>query len=330
MKTASLVFFASLGICLFFSRGHFHIPSLFVITASYAGLIFSFYREYSGQQAANSSSRYSKANERIVLVVFGVLLLFNDGLIYAQNHEARIGLRLCLGGSALFSFALAVVKSKQAKPALLAGAFLFYAAAAILTIHASPAPVIDVWTHATEASDALLAGKNPYAITYTDLYRGFYKTPVLPVYPPVTFLWQAPFRALFGDVRYAFVASMLLILAGIVLLIRRRGGSIDLTAGLWVMFPVSFFVLEQAWNDSLVLMFIPPLLLCLIGQRWLLAGVLLATLVSSKQHMAFMLVLCLVYVGRRFGRSAVFKVVGSGMVTGLVLNLPWALAMEIP
>src|SRR5206468_2446537 len=76
-----------------------------------------------------------------------------------------------------------------------------------LTIKVSPAPSIDVYTNITLAIDYFLAGKNPYSQPYPDIYAGHGLAPPIFPYWPGLLYFVTPFRALFGDYRYAFLAS---------------------------------------------------------------------------------------------------------------------------
>ena len=182
-----------------------------------------------------------------------------------------------------------------------------FAAMAVVVIRASPKPWIDVWEHQQAAADALLRGKNPYSISYRDLYGprarwvpqqmmqggrviGF-------PYPPLTVLADAPGFAVFGDVRYSLLA---LALGAAWLMARAVPGTAGELAALLVLFqPRTFLVLEQAWTEPLVLFCFALCAYCIARGYWALGGVALGLLAASKQYTPFLLVPLAVLLPRR-------------------------------
>src|SRR5438067_323368 len=161
----------------------------------------------------------------------------------------------------------------------------------IAVIRASPQPWIDVWVLQQKAPDALLRGANPYSVTYPNIYgsmtQQFYPPQVIAgnrlttyMYPPLAFLAALPGVALLGDARYAMLALMVL---AVWLLARAFPTSCTAElAGLFVLFqPRTFFVLEQAWIEPVVLASFALVVFAL--RRPLVAGVGLGLLLGSKQ-----------------------------------------------
>jgi hypothetical protein len=138
---------------------------------------------------------------------------------------------------------------------------LCFLAMGVVVLAASPRPMIDVWFFQQGAASAILDGQNPYGVVYPNIYgSGRLFGPgmldaeghltVFP-YPPLTFLLGAPALLLFHDVRFMLLAAM----AVAAWTLRRlgKGETPELAALLVLLQPTTFFVLEQAWTEPLVL-----------------------------------------------------------------------------
>jgi len=170
----------------------------------------------------------------------------------------------------------------------------------IAVIRASPRPRIDVWVFQQATAEALLHGRNPYSISFPDIYRaqpGVVYAPQLLQdgrvtafpYPPLTVITGAPAFAAFGDVRYALLALMV---GAAWLLARAAPGSTgELAASLVLFQPRTLFVLEQTWSEPLVL-FCFALAVYAISRaaHRALTGAALGLLAVSKQYSPFLLV----------------------------------------
>ena len=144
-------------------------------------------------------------------------------------------------------------------PALLA----LHVALGVWTLRASPSPRIDVVTVHREAFDALSRGRNPYAISFENIYgpdSPFYNPELLAgdrvmfgyPYPPLSLLLAAPGHFLAGDYRYAQLMAYVVAAA----FIGYMGSSLfpKLAAALLLTTPRGFFVLEQGWTEPLALL----------------------------------------------------------------------------
>lgn len=148
-----------------------------------------------------------------------------------------------------------------------------------LVLVASPSPAIDVFTIAREAIHALLHGLNPYTHTYTDIYNGAFGYQAGFGYPPGGLLFLVPTESLLGDQRWTYVAANI---ASAALIWRRTRSWLGVLALLSL--PTTFFVLEQAWIDTLLLTWILLALTARAERRPALLGLSFALLVSTKQY----------------------------------------------
>ncbi len=148
-------------------------------------------------------------------------------------------------------------------PALLVTSLLL----GVWMIHSSPAPHIDVWVFQQNGAAELLHGRNPYAMTFPDIYHSTlpgrsaaYGTGLVVndrlqfgfIYPPLTLLLSTLSYALTGDVRYAQVSALVLAAAFIGYL--RPGRLPKLAAALLLFSPRVFFVLGRAWTEPFVVL----------------------------------------------------------------------------
>jgi hypothetical protein len=133
----------------------------------------------------------------------------------------------------------------------------------------------------------------------------------------------APFRWLAGDVRWGLLACM--VLAGWLVRAASHGRGRDprvgdLLAVLALLMPTTVVMVENAWNEPLVLVLLLGSLLAFERGRALPAVVLLALALATKQHV--LLLLPVLALWRPAGPRRTLSALG---VTA-ALTLPWVLA----
>ena len=160
----------------------------------------------------------------------------------------------------------------------------------------SPSPHIDVFYFQQEAVNALLAGQNPYAIRFRDIYspadsarfygEGLSVDGVLQFgfpYPPASLLLALPGKVFANDVRYGQWVALAL---AAVLLFRCRPASLwARAAAVFCLFsPRGLFVLEQSWTEPFLLYALShTVYLAQKRSRW--TWVPLGLLLGLKQYM---------------------------------------------
>jgi hypothetical protein len=213
-----------------------------------------------------------------------------------------------------------------------------YAVCAATAVISSPRPRIDVWVTLQQAADGLGRGENFYAMNWSGspgIQDAF-------TYLPWTAVLLAPGRWLFGDVRWALAFWTLVGLAGVWLLARGPRSSRDESlaesedesgdeSGGWawpaaavtallVFAPGTLTQLDQAWTEPLLLTGVVWwAVLVQRGRAWW-AVVPLALACASKQHLALLLPVLVLW--RPFGWQ---RAVATGALTGALLA-PWFLA----
>lgn len=190
------------------------------------------------------------------------------------------------------------------------------AAMAALTILFSPAPRIDVWVVLQQAADAIGRGENIYG-------RPWVGSPGVDdafTYLPWTALLLAPGRWVAGDVRWSLLVWSLLGAIGLFLLCGRHRWAAAAGGLLILLSPGIVTQVDQAWTEPLLLtLIIWWAVLVRRGYAWW-AVIPLAVAVASKQHIALILPVLLVWRGFGPARTAGTAALGALLVT------PWLVA----
>lgn len=275
-----------------------------------------------------------------VVAVLGVALFFTELLTArpAVYLRAVPGLKLqtfqmeLIAAAVLGGYAMAARGWGRALASIVAiGAFVALCA---WILKASPSPRIDVFLFQKEATQALLDGQSPYAITFADIYdpkrsAQFYG-PGLSVggrlqfgfpYLPLSLLLVLPAQVWADDYRWAQVLALALT-ALIFLLIapRSRWGSV--AAMLLLFTPRIFFVVEQGWTEPLVVALFA--LVVLVGTRrpgwlWLPLGLFIA----AKQYAFLIAPLALLMLPRPWNVREVWRLAWRSAAVVAVITLPF-------
>jgi hypothetical protein len=181
-------------------------------------------------------------------------------------------------------------------------------------------PTIDVWVIFQQVANGLLHGVNPYDMTFTGVPDG--QTSTCFNYLPVTFLVTGPSKWLLGDVRWVEAACLLG--TGAVLtrqVVRRGGGRGQIAlAALVALTPGSLLVVQQAWNEPILLLGVVASAVLMERGRWNWAMVPFGLALATKQHLVLLLPLLLFWP--KFGWRRVLGTVG----VAVAVSLPWVLA----
>jgi hypothetical protein len=183
-------------------------------------------------------------------------------------------------------------------------------------------PDIDVWTSLRGAARGLLAGRNPYELSFPDAPPG--ETSDCFNYLPGTFLLASPGEWLFGDARWAEMACLVAAISLLVWHVGQRSGWTDrgpiALAALVGVVPGTLLVVQQAWTEPLLLLAVVAAAVLMDRGRTSWAAAPLGLALATKQHMLVLLPLIALWPQfhlRRFVTTAAI----AGAVT-----LPWYLA----
>jgi hypothetical protein len=287
-------------------------------------------------------------------VLLAIALSIQFALLYTRPPAATLKLNTpedIIPFKAALALAAAVVAvaasgtraARFAVPAVL----LAHLSLGVWIIRATPAPGIDVYVFQRDSCEALLDGKNPYALTFPDIYNG-----ELPVYgedlvkggrllfgypyPPLSLVFALPAHLL-GDFRYGHLVC--LTLAGALIAYARppvEGGAVPSAravgaAALLLFTPRGFFVIEAGWTEPLAILMLAATIFaaCRRGPRWGIAcAIAFGLLLGSKQYLVLALPLVLLLpLPRIAGRIAKFAFLA--LAVAAVVTLPLAL-WDIP
>lgn len=196
----------------------------------------------------------------------------------------------------------------------------------------SPSPFIDVFVSNTAAVDFFLNSKNPYSQTYIDIYAG--ELPYSPgfLYFPGLLFLLAPFRALFGDIRYSFIFAQILNVILIYRITKRREAPGTnsflpwLLPVLWLSFPVTYHVLEQSWTDTLLIAFTFLIVDSIDLRRWAWVGVLAGLVFTTKQYGFIISLFAVLRVAQMGGWKQALRCMGLAAGAFSIVLVPFLLA----
>ncbi len=204
-------------------------------------------------------------------------------------------------------------------------------------LRASPDPLIDVFVFQQQAPAALLEGKNPYAMTFVDVYgsdaagaRAVYGQGLtrdgkvtfgFPYLPVSLFISLVAYGAA-GDYRYAQLVAMTA--AGALLAYARPGRVAALAAVLLLFTPRAFFVLGRGWSEPYVVVLLAAVVFCACRGLALLP-VALGLFLASKQYLVLALPACLILAASLGDRRQAIGLAWKAALVAIVVTLPLAL-----
>jgi hypothetical protein len=274
----------AMAIALQRSSGMYEFPSLLLATLSAACALAA---------ALTGSTPERKLLWPQIILGIGFLYgiychLFENPGFYANQSQLKSFRGLALVALLCGSAYLCVHLRASLRKARFLLMLLVFALMGVAIIRASPLPHIDVFVFRQMGANALAAGRDPYSITFPNLYPhdpfyapGFVRNGRVLAYPylPLTALLD---RLTFGDVRY--ISLLLMLLAAWAIARLGEGVTGELAAVAMLFQGRAFFVIEQAWTEPLVLFAFAAALLAASRKQWLVFGLSLGILAASKQY----------------------------------------------
>jgi hypothetical protein len=130
----------------------------------------------------------------------------------------------------------------------------------LVVIFYSPTPSIDVFWFTDQGAERFIQGNNPYSEVYFKVYQEPDYVNDVYSYWPSTILITSLFKAFFGDIRFTYVFAQLGAALIIYFLLKDKFKNSplipQLATLLFLYCPLSLFVIEQAWNESLSIFFL--------------------------------------------------------------------------
>ena len=214
------------------------------------------------------------------------------------------------------------------------GLMVLHVAVALYQCRTRPALNIDCYTFQRDADARLLHGINPYGKSQTNIYdedmtsrfygKGLVVNGQVLVgfqYPPETLLWVAPGYVL-GDVRYSYILATL-ITAWLSFAMFEASGGFSL-AVLMLLCPLTYFVENRCWTESLVLLMLTATTYAAVKKRWWLP-VVLGLFLASKQY-NFLALPFVAYLVRPFSWREYAKLLAKAVPVALLTVVPFAIA----
>jgi hypothetical protein len=295
----------------------YRLSIVVVYTVLTALLIWSLARSSAGDRSPLSGRRAAA----LTLAAAGLGTLGVRAYTYLEPGPAWT-VRYLLAGAALLGAVLLFAVRREIAPDLVLGvAVVAYLVASVLLIHFDPTPKIDVWITLQQGSTATWHGGNVYAQNWSGspgIQDAF-------TYLPGMVVLLSPGKMLAGDVRWALVA-VTLIAALCVRLMAARGASprsrtaAAVAAALILLLPGTATQVEQAWTEPLLLACLAGWALAMTRRKYLVAIVVLALGVASKQHLVLLLPVLAAWPAFGWRRA-----IATGGLAG-VFVLPWFLA----
>jgi hypothetical protein len=198
-------------------------------------------------------------------------------------------------------------------------------------------PRIDVWVFQQDAASALLDGRNPYTMTFPDIYhstlpghqevygKGLVANDRVQFgfpYPPVSLVLATIGYAIAHDHRYAQAAA--LAIAGCLIGFSRPGVIPKLAAALLVFTPRAFFILGRAWTEPFTVMLLAATIFLACRRpawTWLGLGLVLAT----KQYMVLALPITFFLLPTGWKWIDWLKLLAKAAIVAMGVTLPMAL-----
>ena len=260
----------------------------------------------------------------------------------ALTHASAARLHVFYGGFALAAALVCLVWVPRLQQAAGMGLLLVHLVLGAMLIGSGVDPRIDVYMIHRESLSALLDGRNPYELTFPNIYSStaMYGPEQLAggrlnfgyCYPPLSLLLGLPGHLL-GDYRYSLLGAMTL--SGAMLMDLGRGpmqtmrtlrtlrtlrtGTLAAAALLYT--PRVFYVLEHGWTDSLVACLLVATIWAAVRAERLLP-VALGLFVAAKQYTFLGLpALGLLLLGRRRAAER-WRLVGLAVLVAAGVTLP--------
>lgn len=227
-------------------------------------------------------------------------LLWARPLMYAALRHGRTDpvFSIAFEATAILA-AIISVAPRRVRCIAFGGIVAAHVIAGSWAIRTVPTPPIDVVTVQQTAIRVVARGRNPYSITFSNIYgkeSAFYAAGAATEsrvlfgfpYPPLTLAFSVPADRILGDYRYAGVAC----LAGAALLIASIGWTRHamLAATVLLTTPRVLFVVEQGWTEPYAV-FLLTLTAAVLARAPSKGAIPLGLMMAVKQYLAVALAL---------------------------------------
>lgn len=259
----------------------------------------------------------------ISLAAFTLAQLLLLGMTSPERASVLSGCILAAVGAVVLSYLWPAMPGARWRFVLILAGYLFLGGRLILRME----PATDVWSLQRDASEQLVAGRNPYAAEYGNILPQFFDAGVIKngklqsfPYPPLSLLLDIP-GYLAGDIRWSLLAATAASACFMIATGRRLGLPAghpgELAVAALLCHPRALYVLNMAWTEPFLFLFISITAWALAGGRQIVAGFALAAAATVKQFG-----LLWILPAWRTGNLRWRKVV-PGMLAALLVILPF-------
>jgi hypothetical protein len=321
-----LLSFVTMALGIAADHGHYSPRALAWVVASASCLVLAARQYLAGKVRSVVAPEQLLAGALVLLLLAGLLDrpgIYLEAPLYGRVYFAgQLGLALAVAG-------LWLRGGDRLRATVFTAGMILGFGLRIGMVLASPAPQVDVFTQFQESAAHLLHGLNPFVTPITAPPPGaatFGYEVTGYSYPPAGLYAQTPFYFLLGDIRYAHIAFELVAVACLHAIVPRpRRAAGQMLVLLFLFHPRGFFVIEQAWNEPL-LVGTAGIFLWLAAtrpaSRWI--PVAFGAFLSLKQYLVFFAALFFVRPERRRWLPVAAVVVLATWLPFLVWDAPAA------
>jgi hypothetical protein len=253
--TALIAAYALMALSVAADHGHFSWKAVVLLVLGTVCLIGAARKNYVGRGALNFPVEGILAGALVLLLVVGV---FDSPGYYLHSVTYRptfIVIQLGLALAIVAAYFSPAVGERFTRRIFLAALLLGFGLR-VWMVSASPTPTIDVFNQFQESSQHLLSGLNPFSTPVTDPLEGiknfgYHVTGYS--YPPANLYVHVASYFLLGDIRYGYIAFEIAAMACLYAIVpRSRKTAAQWLVLLFLFHPRGLFVIEQAWNEPLL------------------------------------------------------------------------------
>ncbi len=306
------------------NHGGFPVATFF-LTATFIFLIGVFIIKKKESNTSHLNTLRIFLFVQLVLVVLGNFSFKHSVFRYTQEIQWELLFQILLYACSLLFVASLIIK--KANGVLYTGILLLSALLPLAVIFCSVKTGIDTHLFLNMASDHFFNGINPYSVNYPDIYNGEftdeYGDKYYFNYWPMALYICAPFKYIFGDVRFAFVLAQIIF---VVILLKNRQKlsypQLVLITVLWLTNIIMLYVNERSWLDSLAVPFLLSTLISLKNKKYLLAGIMIGLMGSLKLYYVF----AMPFIGIYMLREKQYKAIVAMAAAFIITFVPFAIA----
>lgn len=289
-RTFTLLSYIFLTIGYIFSIGLYDFPSFWIVTLVFAVLFTSLFLKLPNSLIDKDDNTFTKFSS--FLIIISIAITFYLPKEFYELNTILKPLQFYLFVVAfIISLSLIFDINYQLKKLRFFILLSIPIISQILIIINTPYPKIDVFDILQNASSGVLQGRNPYTMTFNQIYAN--RTPDYFTYMPFSFLINIPARTLLGDVRFTSIVSLLITSLIIYKMGKKQNMKEDSYYNIILLFmyhPLATLIVGEAWLDPILVALYSLfgyLFLTYKNKYW--AYIMLALAFGIKQNMFLIL-----------------------------------------